>query len=170
VIQVGVEAGVGADLEPAGKLIGIVGGGRAKAARTAWEVLASSDVTPLSLVRLHPYTGLKHQLRVHMARVLGAQILGDALYGSATTSPPVSARASIPEGRLFLHSSSISFWRYRREGLRKRFRLMISAPLPADFVEICRDFNLDLPEDVIQGGAFVDGERLEEEIPGVGGR
>lgn len=41
-----------------------------------------------------------------------ARILGDALYGSATTSPSplVSARASIPEGRLFLHSSSISFW------------------------------------------------------------
>ena len=61
--------------------------------------------------------------------------------------------------------------RYRREGLRKRFRLTISAPLPADFIEICRDLNLDLPEDVIQGGTFIDGERLEgEEIPGVGGR
>jgi hypothetical protein len=43
VIQVGVEVGVGADLvEPAGKRIGIGGGGKAKAARTAWEVLASS--------------------------------------------------------------------------------------------------------------------------------
>jgi len=44
-IQVGLEAGAGADLEPAGKRVGIVGGGRgkkAKAARTAWEVLASS--------------------------------------------------------------------------------------------------------------------------------
>ena len=61
--------------------------------------------------------------------------------------------------------------RYRREGLRKRFRLTISAPLPADFIKICRDLNLDLPEDVIQGGTFIDGERLEgEEIPGVGGR
>jgi hypothetical protein len=31
--------------------------------------------------------------------------------------------------------------------------------------------NLDLPEDVIQGGGLVDGERLEEEeIPGVEGR
>jgi hypothetical protein len=31
--------------------------------------------------------------------------------------------------------------------------------------------NLDLPEDVIQGGGLIDGERLEEEaIPGVEGR
>jgi hypothetical protein len=29
------------------------------------------DVAPLSLVRLRPHTGLKHQLRVHMARALG---------------------------------------------------------------------------------------------------
>jgi hypothetical protein len=61
--------------------------------------------------------------------------------------------------------------RYRREGLRKRFRLTITAPLPADFVNVCRDVKLDLPKDVIQGGVLVDGERLEgEEIPGVGGR
>jgi hypothetical protein len=49
--------------------------------------------------------------------------------------------------------------------------LTISAPLPADFVKICQDTNLGLPSDVIEGGALVDGERLEEdEIPGVGGR
>ncbi|KAF8502375.1 pseudouridine synthase [Russula emetica] len=143
-----------------------------KAARTTWEVLASSDVASLSLVRLYPHTGLKHQLRVHMAHALKVPILGDALYGGATTtSQRSSAYAGIPEGRLFLHSSSISFWRYRRNGLRKRFRLTISAPLPADFVKICRDMNLGLPENVIEGGAFVDGQRLlGDEIPGVEGR
>ena len=31
--------------------------------------------------------------------------------------------------------------------------------------------NLGLPKDVVEGGALVDGERLEgDEIPGVGGR
>ena len=61
--------------------------------------------------------------------------------------------------------------RYRREGPSKRFCLTITAPLPVDFVKVCRDMNLELPEDVIQGGVLVDGERLEsEEIPGVGGR
>ncbi|KAH9985998.1 pseudouridine synthase [Russula compacta] len=142
-----------------------------KAARTEWELLASSDVAPLSLVRLHPYTGLKHQLRVHMAHALGVPILGDALYRSPTTGPPVFALTGVPEGRLFLHSSSISIWRYRREGLHKRFRLTITAPLPLDFVKVCRDLNLDLPEHVTKGGAFVDGEHLEgDEIPGVGGQ
>ncbi|KAI0288528.1 pseudouridine synthase [Russula brevipes] len=146
-----------------------------KPARTAWEVLASSDIAPLSLVRLYPHTGLKHQLRVHMAQVLkgtSMPVLGDALYGSAATRPPMSTtRTAIPEGRLFLHSSSISFWRYRREGLRKRFRLTITAPLPEDFVKMCRDTNLGLPEGVIEGGVLVDGERLKgEEIAGVDGR
>jgi hypothetical protein len=49
--------------------------------------------------------------------------------------------------------------------------LTISAPLPADFVKICEVTNLVLPKDVIEGGALVDGERLEgDEIPGVTGR
>lgn len=56
-------------------------------------------------------------------------------------------------------------------GLPKRFRLTITAPLPADFVKLCRDMNLSLTEDVIEGGAFVDGQRLlRNEIPGVEGR
>lgn len=93
---------------------------------TIAEIYVLQDVVPLSLVRLYPQTGLKHQLRVHMAHALGGTlvlavqpletvwitpclvlvvpILGDALYGGAT------ACAGIPEGRLFLHSSSISFW------------------------------------------------------------
>jgi len=82
-----------------------------------------------------------------------------------------TTRTAIPEGRLFLHSSSISFWRYRREGLRKRFRLTITAPLPEDFVKVCQATNLSLPEGVIEGGVLVDGERLKgEEIAGVDGR
>ncbi|KAI9507430.1 pseudouridine synthase [Russula earlei] len=145
-------------------------GDKVKAARTAWRVLTSSDVAPLSLVRLFPHTGVKHQLRVHMAHVLGVPVFGDALYGGATTSPHDLALTSVPEGRLFLHSSSISFWRYRREGHHKRFRLTIAAPLPTDFTKLCQDINLNLPEGVIEGGAFIDDKRLEgEQIPS-GGR
>lgn len=126
-----------------------------------------------------------------MPLLFSVPILGDALYESSTTSPLVSPRAGVPEGRLFLHSSSISFWvrviflatlrfqymkliipqRYRREGPHKRFRLTITAPLPLDFVKVCRDLNLDLPEHVTEGGAFVDGECLEgDEIPAIGGQ
>ena len=47
-----------------------------------------------------------------MPRSFAVPILGDALYGggATTTSLHSSAYAGIPEGRLFLHSSSISFW------------------------------------------------------------
>ncbi|KAH9972424.1 pseudouridine synthase [Lactifluus volemus] len=148
-----------AEPEPAGS----------KFAKTEWEVLASSDVAPVSLVRLYPHTGLKHQLRVHMAYVLKVPILGDTLYDHHSVMPTqqqVLASTVLPKNRLFLHSSSISFWRYRREGLHKRFRLTIVAPLPADFVKLCRDLNLRVPEDVVQGGALVDGERLREEEGG----
>ncbi|KAI0301002.1 pseudouridine synthase [Multifurca ochricompacta] len=91
-----------------------------KSARTAWEVLSSSvshfdrdDVAPLSLLRVH----LAHGLRV--------PILGDTLYDSPMTAQQNLASTSVPENRLFLHSSSISFW------------------------------------DAVQGGAFVDGERVK---------
>ncbi|QYF94560.1 pseudouridine synthase [Massilia sp. PAMC28688] len=47
-------------------------------AETRVEVLKLLDAG-LALYRLHPHTGRKHQLRVHMA-ALGAPIVGDALY------------------------------------------------------------------------------------------
>lgn len=51
----------------------------------------------VSRVELEPVTGRTHQLRVHMAAI-GHSILGDALYGDATSAP-----------RLLLHASSLSF-------------------------------------------------------------
>jgi len=212
----GPELGLGLGLGLGGEC-----GVKARAAQTAWEVLASS-VSQFCFVRSSEYVrGLTTNYtltgrRVVVAgaptsayggeapaagahgtrsggyvRVLStlsnlhsvpfvAPILGDPLYGSAASSPQVLARTTIPEGRLFLHASSISFWvrilfflsfptqgnevvrqRYRRDGLRKRFRLTIAAPLPADFAKVCQDVNLSLPEGVIEGGAFIDGERLE---------
>jgi len=47
-------------------------------ARTAWRVLGRGG--GLTFVELRPETGRTHQLRVHCA-LLGAPILGDALYG-----------------------------------------------------------------------------------------
>ncbi|KAF8265249.1 pseudouridine synthase [Lactarius quietus] len=142
-----------------------------KPALTTWEVLAFSDKAPLSLVRLYPRTGLKHQLRVHMAHSLKVPILGDTLYGKAPVTKPILASLSVPENRLFLHSSSISFWRYRRTGTRKRLRLTIVAPLPPDFIKVCREMNLRVPDIAIQGGVFIDGEYVgESEIPDIEGR
>jgi tRNA pseudouridine32 synthase / 23S rRNA pseudouridine746 synthase len=50
-----------------------------------------------SRVELEPVTGRTHQLRVHMSAI-GHPILGDALYGVASSAP-----------RLLLHASSLSF-------------------------------------------------------------
>ncbi|KAH8996564.1 pseudouridine synthase [Lactarius hatsudake] len=150
--------------------LGVEEGPGSKTALTMWEVLAFSDKAPLSLVRLYPRTGLKHQLRVHMAHTLQVPILGDTLYGNAPSAQQILASSRVPQSRLFLHSSSISFWRYRRTGPRKRFRLTIVAPLPADFLKVCREMGLQPPDIAIQGGIFVDGEYIEGEIPDVGGR
>jgi len=54
-------------------------------ARTRIEVADSTG--PVWRYRLHPVTGRKHQLRVHMAG-LGAPILGDDLYPDLLTDGP----------------------------------------------------------------------------------
>ncbi|MCH2143216.1 MAG: RNA pseudouridine synthase [Phycisphaerales bacterium] len=65
--------------------------------RTLWRVLGRSFGR--TLVQLKPITGRRHQLRVHMASGLGCPILGDTLYGEASTAP-----------RLLLHASELAFW------------------------------------------------------------
>lgn len=80
-----------------------------KQAVTAYEVLqVRSDGSVL--VRLVPYTGRTHQLRVHAAHPagLGRPILGDRLYGGDRAP------------RLMLHAASLGF-RHPAEGGRMRF-------------------------------------------------
>jgi len=57
-------------------------------ARTRIEVVDSTG--PVWRYRLHPVTGRKHQLRVHMA-ALGAPILGDDLYPELLVDAPADA-------------------------------------------------------------------------------
>ncbi|MGR3577434.1 MAG: RluA family pseudouridine synthase [Sagittula sp.] len=54
-----------------------------KPALTGWKVMKASDTE--SRVRLFPYTGRSHQLRVHML-ALGHPILGDELYAPETAA------------------------------------------------------------------------------------
>lgn len=64
------------------------------------EVLTSEKYGALNLVRLHPKTGRKHQLRKHLASI-GTSIMGDALYGKT---------GLIGKGNgLYLHAYSLSF-------------------------------------------------------------
>lgn len=83
---------------------------RGKQAVTAYEVLKVRAEDGAALVRLVPYTGRTHQLRVHCAHPagLGRPIIGDRLYGG--DSAP----------RLMLHAASLGF-RHPTEGSRMNF-------------------------------------------------
>ena len=90
----------------------------AKIAITKYKVLASSN--GLSLVEAMPITGRTHQLRVHFAHI-GAQILGDDLYGSR--SDKIQRHA--------LHAYKLIFTHPKTNEL-----LEIEAPLPDDMKSI----------------------------------
>ena len=80
-----------------------------KAAVTAYEVLQISSAGE-ALLRLIPYTGRTHQLRVHCAHPagLGRPISGDRLYGGSAAD------------RLMLHAARLAF-RHPDEGRRMSF-------------------------------------------------
>jgi len=82
-----------------------------KAAVTEFEILKTYG-DGCSLVRLTPFTGRTHQLRVHCAhqKGLGRPILGDRLYGGAQYERTAIAQlCNNRPHRLMLHASYISF-------------------------------------------------------------
>lgn len=90
----------------------------AKIAITKYKVLASAN--GLSLVEATPITGRTHQLRVHFAH-LGAQILGDDLYGNK--SDKIERHA--------LHAYKLTFTHPKTNNV-----LEIKAQLPQDMKNI----------------------------------
>lgn len=96
-------------------------------AETGYRVLAAAGGK--SLVRLFPFTGRTHQLRVHLASI-GHPITGDDLYGTASDLIPRQA----------LHAQELSFT------LVGGGRVTLRAPLPDDIVALCRAAGLD-PDD-----------------------
>jgi 23S rRNA pseudouridine1911/1915/1917 synthase len=75
-----------------------------------------------TLVRVRIPTGVMHQIRVHLASI-GYPIVGDRLYGAATTSAP----------RQLLHAATLSVT-HPTSGEAVQIR----SPLPADFAEVLR--------------------------------
>jgi tRNA pseudouridine32 synthase/23S rRNA pseudouridine746 synthase len=78
-----------------------------KPSLTRYRLLAFDIATDTSRVELEPVTGRTHQLRVHMAAI-GHPILGDALYGDASSAARLLLHASTldllhPVSRLPLH-------------------------------------------------------------------
>uniref|UniRef100_A0A8H8CFR2 21S rRNA pseudouridine(2819) synthase n=1 Tax=Psilocybe cubensis TaxID=181762 RepID=A0A8H8CFR2_PSICU len=132
-----------------------------KEAITEWEVLGASTKIPLSLLRLGLVTGNKHQLRIHLAKILQTPIVGDSLYSSKPLAPAIAEVTDIPENRLFLHASEISFYKYTERG--KRYRLKIRSPIPPDLKIVCEDADIDLPH--IDGTVVID-----EEVDGIDDR
>jgi hypothetical protein len=133
--------------------------------------VCDQTTAPVSLVRLKLLTGLKHQLRVHMAHVLRAPIVGDTLHSHSKLVKAVHTATAVPDDRLFLHASHLSFFRYKKSGSSKRFRLGITAPLPKDFLKACSELMIPLDWEDTQGGLFVDGVRVQEgEVPDIDGR
>ncbi|KAJ7071395.1 pseudouridine synthase [Mycena amicta] len=127
---------------------------------TRWELVASSPHLPLSLLRLNLLTGHKHQLRAHLAGVLKAPILGDALHSQKPPTDEIRhallrLRPQPEDDRIFLHASQLSFFRYRRSGPDRRFRLRIVAPIPNDFDQLCKEARIPLGDLEKKGGLFM---------------
>lgn len=72
--------------------------GRGKASQTRYRVLERLDEA--DLLEVHPLTGRRHQIRVHL-HAIGHAILGDDRYG---TDRPVGG-----EPRLLLHARELAF-------------------------------------------------------------
>ncbi|KZT67870.1 pseudouridine synthase [Daedalea quercina L-15889] len=131
--------------------------------KSEWELLASSPVAPLSLVKVHPLTGFTHQIRVHMAEMLDVPILGDLKHlgtHSAELDTAITRVAHVPDDLLYLHAAELTFARYRPSGQRKKVALTVCAPLPDSFVRLCKDLQLPLPERYVNGGLYIDGKQI----------
>lgn len=123
---------------------------QAHGAVTQYRVLDSSS--GCSLVELQPITGVKHQLRVHMALALGCPILGDHKYANWNKLAP----QKLPEGVLRSLSLEQSKTRYLPlhlhvrqiilPGFKGQGDIIASCPLPKYFITTLKRLQIPLPE------------------------
>jgi len=125
---------------------------------TEWEVVAKSQRYPVALVKIRLHTGVKHQIRIHTAQVLKAPIVGDFLYCKSPTGSIPKPVIPNPQGAVHLHASSVSLYRYNKEGPSKRFRLDITSPLPRPFREVCESANIEVPDEFRWERVLIDGK------------
>ncbi|KAG8893314.1 hypothetical protein FRB99_002048, partial [Tulasnella sp. 403] len=92
-------------------------------------------------------------------------IVGDDKYTLPTHPPPSNLREATqePSQDMLLHCYSLSFWRYKRQGSEKRFRLTITAPLQQPFLKACQSAGITLPPELKQGRALVNGDIADDE-------
>jgi RluA family pseudouridine synthase len=89
---------------------------RGKPSSTEFKVVERLDGA--TLVRVHPATGRRHQIRVHLYHI-GHPIAGDLRYGDRERQGPIP--------RLMLHALEIEF------GLPSGERVTVEAPVPPSF-------------------------------------
>jgi 23S rRNA-/tRNA-specific pseudouridylate synthase len=77
-----------------------------------------------TLIRVVPRTGLRHQIRLHLASA-GFPIVGDLLYGG----PKV---AGWPEDRFWLHLAEVAL------DSPSSGHIKVTAPLPGDLARLVR--------------------------------
>ncbi|XP_061583126.1 pseudouridylate synthase RPUSD4, mitochondrial [Cololabis saira] len=123
---------------------------QAHAAVTKYRVLDSNS--GCSLIELQPFTGVKHQLRVHMAFALGCPILGDHKYSHWSKLAP----QKLPE--LVLRKLGLEQSKSRHLPLHLHARRLmlpgssrgdvnVSCPLPKYFMQTVQRLQFTFPDD-----------------------
>lgn len=79
-----------------------------RAARTFYEVSERFD--GFTLLRLSPYTGRSHQLRVHMAH-LGHSITGDTIYGGKAVTAAILSRGAETDSDPLIQRQALHAWK-----------------------------------------------------------
>ncbi len=123
----------------------VVAAGEGKAALTRFQPLAHAPDGSLTLVRVVPVTGRKHQIRAH-AQWLGRPVLGDKIYGPdarlylefITTGWTTALAERLELPRQALHCAGIDL-------TRAGFPHVFAAPLAADLVACCARRELPVP-------------------------
>ncbi|OCT64527.1 mitochondrial RNA pseudouridine synthase rpusd4 [Xenopus laevis] len=128
---------------------------RARVSRSAQEAVTRYRTlgagSGASLVELHPITGVKHQLRVHLALGLNCPILGDHKYSHwgrlAPQKPPDSVLKALgitaPQARslaLHLHAVQITLPSYQGSA-----PIVLQCPLPYPFIKTLRSLHIPPP-------------------------
>ncbi|KAM9410223.1 pseudouridylate synthase RPUSD4, mitochondrial [Pholidichthys leucotaenia] len=123
---------------------------QAHAAVTKYRVLDSSS--GCSLLELQPFTGVKHQMRVHMALALGCPILGDHKYSHWSKLAPqklpdrVLGKLRLEQSKsrhlpLHLHSRQLTLPGANRADIT------VSCRLPIYFTQTLNQLNLIPPDE-----------------------
>lgn len=131
-----IDLSIAPDLSRPGRHRASLRGGLA--ALTRYRILARG-MSGTALIEALPETGRTHQIRVHL-KALGAPLLGDRLYGGATSLVLVGgAEGAIAIPRVMLHAASLDLPHPLARGM-----LHIEAPLPRDAEALVKRLSLSM--------------------------